>query len=29
MARGWGDGDSTSPWELQEEAARVTVRSAK
>ena len=28
MARGWGDRDSTSPWELQEEAARVTVRSS-
>ena len=27
MARGWGDRDSTSPWELQEEAARVKVRS--
>jgi 3-hydroxyisobutyrate dehydrogenase-like beta-hydroxyacid dehydrogenase len=29
MARGWGDRDSTSPWELQEEAARVKVRSSK
>ncbi|HEV2054830.1 MAG TPA: NAD(P)-dependent oxidoreductase [Methylomirabilota bacterium] len=29
MARGWGDRDSTSPWELQEEAARVKVRSTK
>ena len=29
MARGWGDRDSTSPWELQEEAARVTVRSSQ
>jgi 3-hydroxyisobutyrate dehydrogenase len=28
MARGWGDRDSTSPWELQEEAARVKVRSS-
>ncbi len=27
MARGWGERDSTSPWELQEEAARVKVRS--
>jgi 3-hydroxyisobutyrate dehydrogenase len=27
MARGWGDRDSTSPWELQEEAARVKVRA--
>ena len=29
MARGWGDRDSTSPWELQEEAARVKVRATK
>ena len=29
MARGWSDRDSTSPWELQEEAARVKVRSKK
>jgi 3-hydroxyisobutyrate dehydrogenase len=29
MARGWGDRDSTSPWELQEEAARVQVRATK
>lgn len=29
MARGWGDRDSTSPWELQEEAAHVKVRSTK
>jgi 3-hydroxyisobutyrate dehydrogenase len=28
MARGWGERDSTSPWELQEEAARVKVRSS-
>jgi len=28
MARSWGDRDSTSPWELQEEAARVKVRSS-
>lgn len=29
MARGWGDRDSTSPWELQEEAASVKVRATK
>jgi 3-hydroxyisobutyrate dehydrogenase len=29
MARGWGDRDSTAPWELQEEAARVKVRSSR
>ena len=29
MARGWGDKDSTSPWMLQEEAARVQVRATK
>jgi 3-hydroxyisobutyrate dehydrogenase len=29
MARGWGDRDSTSPWELQEEKARVKVRATK
>jgi 3-hydroxyisobutyrate dehydrogenase-like beta-hydroxyacid dehydrogenase len=29
MARGWGDRDSTSPWLLQEEAARVQVRATK
>jgi 3-hydroxyisobutyrate dehydrogenase len=29
MARGWGDRDSTSPWELQEEKAQVKVRSTK
>jgi 3-hydroxyisobutyrate dehydrogenase-like beta-hydroxyacid dehydrogenase len=28
MARGWGDKDSTSPWMLQEEAARVQVRAS-
>jgi 3-hydroxyisobutyrate dehydrogenase len=27
MARGWGDRDSTSPWELQEQAAGVKVRA--
>jgi 3-hydroxyisobutyrate dehydrogenase len=29
MARGWGDRDSTSPWELQEQAAGVKVRATK
>lgn len=29
MARGWGERDSTSPWELQEEAARVKVRASQ
>ncbi len=29
MARGWGDKDSTAPWMLQEEAARVQVRASK
>src|SRR6266851_409133 len=29
MARGWGDRDSTSPWLLQEERARVQVRASK
>jgi 3-hydroxyisobutyrate dehydrogenase len=29
MARGWGERDSTSPWELQEEAAQVKVRATK
>jgi 3-hydroxyisobutyrate dehydrogenase-like beta-hydroxyacid dehydrogenase len=29
MARGWGERDSTSPCELQEEAARVKVRSCR
>jgi len=29
MARGWGERDSTSPWELQEEAARVKVRATR
>jgi 3-hydroxyisobutyrate dehydrogenase len=28
MARGWGERDSTSQWELLEEAARVKVRSS-
>jgi len=28
MARGWGDKDSTAPWLLQEEAARVQVRAS-
>jgi len=27
MARGWGERDSTSPWELQEEAAGVKIRA--
>jgi 3-hydroxyisobutyrate dehydrogenase len=27
LARGWGDKDSTAPWMLQEEAARVQVRA--
>lgn len=27
LARGWGDRDSMSPWEIQEEAAGVKVRS--
>jgi len=27
LARGWGDRDSSSPWEIQEEAAGVKVRS--
>ena len=29
MARGWGERDSTSPWELQEEKAGVKVRATK
>jgi 3-hydroxyisobutyrate dehydrogenase len=29
MARGWGDRDSTSPWQLQEEKAGVQVRATK
>ena len=29
MARGWGDRDSTSPWQLQEEKAGVKVRATK
>ncbi len=29
MARGWGDKDSTAPWMLQEEAARVQVRASR
>jgi 3-hydroxyisobutyrate dehydrogenase len=29
MARGWGDRDSTAPWELQEEKAGVKVRATK
>src|SRR5262245_43457689 len=29
LARGWGDRDSTSPWLLQEERARVQVRASK
>jgi 3-hydroxyisobutyrate dehydrogenase len=29
MARGWGDRDSTSPWLLQEERARVAVRASR
>ena len=29
MARGWGERDSTSPWELQEEAAGVKIRATK
>jgi 3-hydroxyisobutyrate dehydrogenase-like beta-hydroxyacid dehydrogenase len=29
MARGWGERDSTSPWQLQEEKAGVKVRATK
>jgi 3-hydroxyisobutyrate dehydrogenase len=29
IARGWGDKDSTAPWLLQEEAARVQVRASR
>jgi 3-hydroxyisobutyrate dehydrogenase len=29
MARGWGERDSTAPWELQEEKAGVKVRATK
>jgi 3-hydroxyisobutyrate dehydrogenase len=29
MARGWGERDSTSPWQLQEEKAGVQVRGSK
>ena len=29
MARGWGERDSTSPWQLQEEKAGVQVRATK
>jgi 3-hydroxyisobutyrate dehydrogenase-like beta-hydroxyacid dehydrogenase len=29
MARGWGERDSTAPWLLQEEAARVEVRAGR
>jgi 3-hydroxyisobutyrate dehydrogenase len=29
MARGWGERDSTSPWQLQEEKAGVEIRATK
>jgi 3-hydroxyisobutyrate dehydrogenase len=29
MAKGWGERDSTSPWQLQEQRAGVEVRATK
>lgn len=29
MVRGWGDKDSTAPWLIQEERARVEVRASR